>query len=497
MTTLRFYWVVFASGAILMALQMLSSRLLAPHFGNSVYVWGSIIGTFLAALSLGYVAGGRLADRSPTMEMLGRLVVIIALCQVVLLLYGERLVAWIGHLTGGVPAGTLLAVALLFGPVSVLLGMVSPFAVRLAARDLEHLGNTAGRLYALSTAGSLVGTLGSTFAMIPYLQLAQMFALLLVLTALTGLIALGRGWRREAVAALAAIVLLLIALPRLAPSTIYGEALYKRITPYQTLQILEEDGVRYLRSNNINQAAIRIDDGAPALSYSRLAPGALLLNPEMKRVLVLGMGAGNIGAYLRQGRPDIHLDYVDIDPAIPQLARDFFGFRQDHQTVVHVADARRFLEATTESWDLIYCDTYIGLSVPFHLSTLEFFELLDKRLTPGGVLGINLAGGVRHPFSRAIYRTVAELFPSIYLFRSLGSQNVALFAHHADSLVSTEELVERGRALDAEAQFELSVVAVAQRRVEVDLVITHDKILRDAFAPVERLIALKPDMEKR
>ncbi len=497
MTAFRFYWVVFTSGGILMALEILSSRLLAPHFGNSVYVWGSIIGTFLAALSVGYVAGGLLADRSPTMEMLGRLVVIIALCQAVLLLFGERLVAWLGELTGGLPAGTLLATGLLFGPVSILLGMVSPFAVRLAARDLEHLGNTAGRLYALSTAGSLIGTLGSTFVMIPYLQLAQMFALLLLLTALTGLIALGGSWRRESVASLTAIVLLLVALPRLAASSDYGEALYKRITPYQTLQVLEENGVRYLRSDNINHAAIRIEDGTPALSYSQVVPGALLFKPEIERVLVLGMGAGNIGSYLHSARPEIRVDYVDIDPAVPVIARDYFGFRQDETTKVHVVDGRRFLEDTEESWDLILCDTYIGLSVPFHLSTLEFFKLVDRRLTPGGVLGINLAGGVDHPFSRAIYRTVAEQFSSVYLFQAVRSQNVLLFAHHAPSLIPTEELIERGQTLDAEIEFALPLATIARRRVGVDLVVSHDKILRDAFAPVERLIALRPDQEKR
>ncbi len=497
MIALRFYWVVFASGGILMALEMLSSRLLAPHFGNSVYVWGSIIGTFLAALSVGYVAGGHLADRSPTMDMLGRLVVIIALFEAFLLVFGERLAAWLGELTGGVPAGTLLATSLLFGPVSILLGMVSPFAVRLAARDLANLGNTAGRLYALSTVGSLVGTLGCTFVMIPYLQLVQMFALLLLLSAFTGLVALGGGWRRESVAALAAIVLLLVALPRLARSTDYGAALYKRITPYQTLQVLEEDGVRYLRSDNINHAAIRIDDGSPALSYSQVVSAAFLLNPEIHTVLVLGMGAGNVGSYLHSALPEIRVDYVDIDPAVPVIARDYFDFRESETNRVFVADARRFLADSEESWDLIVCDTYIGLSVPFHLSTLEFFDLVHRRLTPGGVLGINLAGGVQHPFSRSIYRTVAQRFETIYLFQAMRSQNVLLFAQHGQSRVPTEELVERGSNLDKEIDFTFPLARLAKRRVEVDLELSRDKILRDRFAPVERLIALEPDMKRR
>ncbi|MEE8277223.1 MAG: fused MFS/spermidine synthase, partial [Thermoanaerobaculia bacterium] len=158
----RFYWVVAVSGAIFMAFEILSSRILAPHFGSSVYVWGSIISIFLAALSLGYAWGGRLADRQPRMPILGRLITFAAVFQAVLLLWGVRLAGLLADLTGGSPAGTLLAASVLFGPTSILFGTVSPYAVRLAARDLAQVGNTAGRLYALSTLGSLAGTLVCT-----------------------------------------------------------------------------------------------------------------------------------------------------------------------------------------------------------------------------------------------------------------------------------------------------------------------------------------------
>jgi spermidine synthase len=407
--------------------------------------------------------------------------------------FGERLAGQLGDLTGGTPAGTLVAAGVLFGPVSVLLGMVSPFAVRLAATEVEQMGNTAGRLYALSTAGSLVGTLGCTFLLIPFLQLRQIFGLLLALTALTALVALAGHFRREAVAAVGALVMVLMAIPKLAPTTAYGDAIYKRITPYQTLQVLEEDGVLYLRSDNVNHAAVRVADGRPALSYTQVASAALLFNPEVESVLALGMGAGNIGAYLRTANPAITVDYAEIDPAVPEVAREFFGFRDGDGVEVHVADARRFLEDSDRRWDLIFCDTYIGLSVPFHLSTAEFFEQVAEHLTPDGVLAINLAGGTEHPFSRAIYRTVLESFSAVYLFQSLRSQNVVLVAQRGGSLVPTEELVARGRQLDRRIDLPLPLAAVAARRVEVDLTISETMILRDAFAPVERLVTLQPD----
>lgn len=180
-----------------MALEIVSSRVLAPQFGNSVYVWGSIIGVFLAAMSIGYVWGGQLADRAPRLPVLGRLILLAGVAQAVIIAIGARVVDAIGTWTGGAPAGTLLAASFLFGPATVLLATVSPYAVRLAAREVEQLGNTAGRLYALSTAGSLLGTVGATFGLIPYLGLRTIQAVLLVITVVVGVAGLSGAWRRE------------------------------------------------------------------------------------------------------------------------------------------------------------------------------------------------------------------------------------------------------------------------------------------------------------
>jgi len=237
---LRFYWVVAVCGGVLMALEILSSRVLAPHYGNSVYVWGSIISVFLAALSLGYLWGGRLADREPSMASLGRMVVLAAAFEAVLLLFGARLAGALAELTGGNPAGTLLAAAVLFGPASVMLATVSPWAVRLAVRDLGLVGNTAGRLFALSTLGSLAGTLACTFLLIPFLGLRQILGLLTALTALTACVAFAGAFRSEVPATILAVILLAGSLPAasFAPQGAH-DLIYERVTPYQTLQVYE------------------------------------------------------------------------------------------------------------------------------------------------------------------------------------------------------------------------------------------------------------------
>lgn len=495
MARLRFYWVVFAGGAVLMALEILSSRLLAPRFGSSVYVWGSIISVFLAALSVGYWWGGRLADRTPTMGGLGRMVTWAAVAQAVLLLTGAHLADLLGAWTGAAPWGTLVAATALFAPPSLLLATISPYAVRLAARDLEHLGHTAGRLYALSTLGSLVGTLGATFGLIPFLSLTTGLATLLGVTAATALVALthdlGRGRHRTA-ATVAALLLVAAVVGPPSPGGDDPGLVHERSTPYQTLRVIDRDGVRYLESDRVLHGAVDLATGELALHYPRLFPLAAVLDPDIHRVLVLGMGGGNFLPYLRRAFPDASFDLVDIDPAIPQVARRFMGFRPDAGVAVHVADGRTFLEHRPdgeEPWDLVVVDTYIGLSVPFHMTTREFVATVDAHLSPGGVVAVNLAAGLDEPFPRAIYRTLGSRFETLYAFPVPGLANTVVFATHRPPL-EPARLRRRAAELDRRADFDPPLAELARQETEVRLDLSRVPVLTDRYAPVDRLINL-------
>jgi spermidine synthase len=488
---LRFYSVVAACGGVLMALEILSSRVLAPYFGNSVYVWGSIISVFLAALSLGYLWGGRLADRQPSMAALGRMIALAAGCQAVLLLWGPRLAAALAELTGGTPAGTLLAASVLFGPVSVLLATVSPWAVRLAARDLGHVGNTAGRLFALSTVGSLAGTLACTFLLIPFLELRQILGLLMAVTAAMACVAIADRFRSEAPTAVLAVLIVVLAVPGASyvPRGA-GDLVYERVTPYQTLQVRESEGVRSLEGDRVPQARIRIADGESEMPYTRAVPAALLLNPNIRRAALIGLGGGSVGRYLADRLPGLTVDYVDVDPAVPEIARRFFRFREGPRMRVTVADGRRFLQSSSERWDLIYCDAYIGQSVPFHLTTVQFLDEVKRHLDPGGVFGLNLAGGLSDPFSQAMYRTVRARFDLVYVFLLRGAPNVLVLASREPVSLVPRELVRRGRELDRRFRFDPPLATLAAWRSPVELDMAKIPILTDELAPVDRLIRL-------
>ena len=490
LATARFYLIVATAGGVLMAFEILSARLLSPHFGSSVYVWGSVISVFLAAMSLGYWWGGRLADRRPTMVVLGTLLLIAGLCMAWIGFAGQPLIAVVAEKTGGSPWGTLLAAGLLFGPATILLATVSPFAIKLATQDVSGLGKTAGRLYAISTIGSLAGTLICTFVLIPLLRIELILGLLLAITAITGCAALAEQLRQQKLLAALALALLAAAVATARPAVLKDESLlFKRMTPYQTLIVEEHDGVRYLKSDRVQHSSVRLSDGLPvSRSYPRFAAGALLLQPELESLLVVGMGAGNVGTYLRSQLPELAVDYVDIDPAIPEAARRFLLFEDAAGITVHVDDGRRYLAASQKHWDYIYVDTYIGNSIPFHLCTVEFFREVDRHLAPGGVIGINLSSSLDRPFARAMLRSVSEVFPSVYVLSVQSSTNQFVMASAARTRLPVAALETRATELDRRWHFEPSLGEIVRRHARVDLDLLAVEPLSDQFAPVNYLV---------
>lgn len=487
-SALRLYTVVVLPAGVLMALEMVSSRILAPQFGTSVYVWGSIIGVYLAAMSIGYTWGGWLADRRPRLGDLGVLLAASGAAQIIVLLVGQQVTAYIGGLTQGASWGTLVVTAVLFGPPTILLATVSPFAVRLASEDLEGLGGLAGRLYALSTAGSLVGTLGATFVLIPSMELERILELLIVLTAVSAAIALyGELRRRRLAASLVAVMLVVALMPR--GDSLGDHVVERRMTPYQTLELHDTGAVLSLYSDGALHTAMHKATGEPTMGYIAHSPTLLLAQPEGKSALVLGMGGGSFGRIFGEGA-GVEVEFVEIDPVVVEMAKEHFRFEDDDK--VFVDDGRRFLARNPgRTWDYIYVDTYIGYSIPFHLSTREFFAELKRHLAPGGVVGLNIAARPDDPLTRSIYRTLRTVFEGVLVFETSG--NLLLLACDQCSQVSRETLAERGRRWDERFDFAVSLEDLAGHLVETPPDLTDAIELTDAFAPVNHLMRFDRD----
>ncbi len=475
----------------------MASRVVAPYFGNSVYVWGSLIGVFLAALSLGYFLGGRIATLRPSPgPFLGLIFASGAAIYPIPHVAGPVL-SWIAAHDFGPRADPLLGCAALFFLPSALLGTVSPYAVRLRTRSVEGVGNVAGVLYALSTLGSILGTLLAAFVLISALGVR---AIIQILGATEmGLALAGLLWARRvrAGAGAAAGIVLILALARTAPPD-SPDTVYARDTIYHRITVSDDGPVRYLKLDRYWQSAR--DRSAPqraVFPYTDYLHLPLLFLPAIHRVLFVGLGGGTAPSRFYHDYPEAAIDVVEIDPEVVRTARRYFALPRDGRLTVHVQDGRLWLRRTPERYDAIILDAYLIDTIPFHLATREFYETAAARLTPQGVVASNVIGALRGPESRlfrAIYKTFRSVFPQVYVFPVGGElphtlQNIILIGTFGPAFSRAEILARARRAEDA-GRVRIPDFAADAGTLFEGAIDTRDvPLLTDDYAPTDTLIS--------
>jgi spermidine synthase len=382
---------VFSAGAGALATEIGAARLLAPYFGNSTIVWANVIGLVLASLALGYWIGGRLADSRPSPRLLGAIVIAaglsVAAIPFVAKPFLDRAVEGIDELSIGAAVGSFFGVLLLFAPPVVLLGMVAPFAIRLAVSDVSSAGSVAGRLYAVSTVGSLLGTFASALVMIPLIGTQRTLLASACLIVLAGALLLGARWL-----VVAAGVAALLAVP---PGVVKAKAglLYEDESRYQFIQVVERDGARrlYLDEGLAVHSIWRPNTVLTGGVWDMFLTVPPLLGRPVQSVAILGNAGGTTARAFGVFYPQARIDGVEIDPAVTKAGRRYLGLEDNPRLEVHTADARPFLRSREETYDLIFVDAYRPPYVPFYLATREFFELARERLRPGGIIALNVA----------------------------------------------------------------------------------------------------------
>ena len=388
--------VVFCVGLSTLGAEIAAARLLAPWFGASTIVWANTIATVLVALSIGYAIGGRLADRNPTMSGLASLVVAAAvLLAIVPFVSGPFLgqsVTAFEELSGGLFIGSLVGVGVLIALPLLLLGMVSPYAVRLKLEQVGNAGKVAGRLSAISTIGALVGTFSASLLLIPLIGTQRSFLLYALILALVVIPTLGRRWLIPAVVAVAIAGLMFIPVGLTKTVTTNGKVIWEKETEYQYARVIEDpDGERVLELNE-GQAVHSIYrkneylmggywDSMFILSFAGEHPPESIVN--------LGSAAGTVARGLNHYFPDIAVDAVEIDPDVTEAGREFFDFHGKNITT-HNADARPWLQAQDKTFDSILVDAYRQPYIPFYLTTQEFFDEVRDRLNQGGTVSVNV-----------------------------------------------------------------------------------------------------------
>jgi predicted membrane-bound spermidine synthase len=436
------YFAVFASGMTSLAVELSASRLLGPAFGVSNLVWACIIGLILIYLTLGYFIGGRWADRSPHPRTL------------------YTVLAWAGFSTGLVPfiarpvltwaadAFDQLQVAALFGSFTVvlilfivpvtLLGTTSPFAIRLAIDDPSRAGSISGRIYAISTLGSFLGTflpvlvltptIGTTFTFLA-------FAIFLILVALGGLWR-SCGWQYALRWGWMPLVLLLLAyfFGRSPLKDTRGQ-IYEKESAYNYIQVLERDGYRLLRLNE--GQGIHSEWHPTQLNYSgpweQFLPAPFFNKPpygvdQVKNIAIVGLAAGTVARQATAVFGPIPIDGYEIDPEIIAVGRKYFDMNEPNLNAI-AQDGRYGLEHSARAYTMIVVDAYRPPYIPWHLTTREFFLLVHDHLTPDGVLAINVG---RAPNDRSLIdglsSTIQSVFPSVYVMDVAGSFNSIVYA---------------------------------------------------------------------
>jgi predicted membrane-bound spermidine synthase len=471
-------WLTTAAitGALVMGLELVAFRLYAPYFGYTIYVWGSMISVVMVALALGYAIGGHLADRSRSDVPLYSLILSSALYQLLILLTIRVFLPSLAD--RGEFLGTVLATLVIFAPPMTALATAGPFVIRLMARA-DRIGATAGYVYALSTTGSIVGILGTTFFLVPRFGTQTTLSVICAASAVLGLVGLAH---RKRIALLALLPLLGLAFrPDLewSTGTIWvGESAYNlvrvtRVEDRLVLRLNDERAVQTIRHET---------KGWTGRYYDNFALGPLLV--PARRVLVLGMGAGGSITSTRAVAPNVEIDAVEIDGKVIEAAVRFFGISlTDPRLRIHKADARPWLRQSGRIYDVVHADLYHGGPyVPFYLVTVEFFEQVRSRMSDDAVLMVNvLDAGRERELLNSIGVTLKQVFPAVaVLSRMDGNHLLLAFTRDRDAASVRDTLPQ------VKSEHPVMDLIGRARRAIVDLSPSpRARVLTDDHAPVE------------
>ncbi len=383
------YLAIIVCGASVLAIELLGTRIIAPFYGSSLYLWSALISVTLAALSAGYAIGGRLADREATIS---RLCIIIGAAGLwIAIIPWLRVPALAVTDTLGLRAAVLVIATILFFPPLALLGMVSPYAIRLKASSLDVVGRTAGNLYAVSTVASVFAAVGTGFFLIPNIgvyRLVFIIGLILISTALIGLFC----HKKSKAVYTAPLVLFLAGLLG------YQIAPAQTADPEHGLIAIEQSAYAEIRVADIDDIRYMIIDGgthtiADPITRESYFPYVHVLDitnnlfSQPGEMLLVGLGGGSVVKNFAENGWKV--DAVEIDPVVTKLAYEHFGLREDEADVFEM-DGRQYLITNDKDYDLIVMDAFGSSSIPFHLVTVEAFALIRSRLSVNGVLAMNI-----------------------------------------------------------------------------------------------------------
>lgn len=421
--------VVFICGGLVMIYEIIGSRILSPYIGTSTYTWTSLIGVILGALSLGYWIGGKMVDKKPDVKILASAIFLAGGLVSVTILLKDVILTIISELKIGLEIKSLIAALFLFAPASVFLGFVTPYAVKLKTKSLDDAGKTVGRLYALSTIGSILGTFTAGFFLIPFIgstrTLYFIAASLFILSIFLIPFSLSK----------LKIVGLIIFFLGIGFNEFYSNYLLNTLnfhdidTEYTRVQIYDTTDEKTERKKRVMkidpfyyQSSMYFDNGEPASEYHKYYNLIKHFNPDFKKVLMIGGAGYSFPKEYLKNYPNAEIDVIEIDPQMTEIAKKHFRLEANPRLQIFHEDGRVFLnQAETAKYDAVLIDAFTTLfSIPFQLTTIEAIQKISRTLKDDGVVIVNIGGAIEGKssgFLRAELNTYKKIFPNIQLIK--------------------------------------------------------------------------------
>ena len=407
----------FVSGFGLMAYELAAARILAPTIGSSTYVWTSVIGVIIAALSIGYYVGGMVADKRGYRHDISILLLLITLMvTVTLLLYPAVLDMIASWSQVDVRLQAISAATLLFAPASFLLGMLSPYLVKLNVQSLASSGRSVASLSALNSIGVIVGTFATGFILFGYIGSRETIALVAVLLLMTSWLFGGRYRVKSRI--IVSIVLAALILTPLAPAPKNSAIMDSKPVSIDTASahytisdfFYGIDFVRGLQTGPGGiQSAVSLSGSSRPVFWYTNELAALTLKQSPQKVLVLGGGTFTLPRYLADKLPNAKIDVVEIDPELKDIAKKYFYYDSPSNVNLIFSDARTYVNQSKSTYDVIIADVYGDSYIPFSLMTKEYGEAIAKLLDPNGVVLANIVGGTAGP-CRTVFDSVSAAY---------------------------------------------------------------------------------------
>lgn len=493
---MRYYLLAFFSGAVVLVLEILGARILAPYLGTAFFVWVNIIGVILAALSAGYWLGGALADKNqralPYIFLGGAL-------TSALIVLERPLLPFFGVF--GVRLGSFGASLLLFAPPSIILGMVSPYLVKLASRDMAHLGRTSGKIFAASTVGSIAGTFATGFWLIPNFTVTQLLWGVVVALTVLAFASFERAQSTRvppsAIALCVALPLGLLATGSIFSATTSAHIIYEKNSAYYNIRIHDRkevdgrvrrtmlldgstQGARYVSGVGAAPSPCNGCDEPPFKLVDISAKIIRALRPAPRAMLMIGGGSYSIPELVKAASPESVVTVVEIDPEVTEAARRFFLNDSAMEFESIHADGRVFLNETKKTFDLVYADAYSSAyAVPGHLASREAFLRMRDALSPDGIILLNIASAVEGK-NALLFRSLWKTFDGVFPWKAAFST----VPEHPDWPQNTIVVATKNGTAIAEET--LRFLEMYRYRGTPDM--QDVPLLRDDFAPTDHLV---------